>query len=202
MYKIEVNKMNSYSLIRNEWKDLKKSDIYGFQKQRMISWRRGHSIERVEYPTRIDRARQAGYKAKEGYVVVRSRVRRGGQNRPKIMGGRRPRRMAYTKMTLKKNIQVIAEERAADKYPNAEVLNSYYVGEDGLYKYYEVILVVKDSPSIYNDKKISWIVESQNKGRAYRGLTSAGYKNRGLGHGRLGSSKSRPSIRSHGRLRK
>ena len=46
-----------------------------------------------------------------------------------------------TKMTLKKNIQVIAEERVADKYPNTEVLNSYYVGEDGLYKYYEVILV-------------------------------------------------------------
>ncbi len=194
--------MNSYSLIRDEWKDLKKSDIYGFQKQRMISWRKGHSIERVDHPTRIDRARQAGYKAKEGYIVVRSRVRRGGQNRPKIMGGRRPRRLAYTKMTLKKNIQVIAEERAADKYPNTEVLNSYYVGEDGLYKYYEVILVVKDSSTIYNDKKISWIVEPQNKGRVYRGLTSAGYKNRGLGHGRLGSSKSRPSIRSNGRLRK
>ena len=32
-----------------------------------------------------------------------------------------------------------------------------------------------------------------------RGLTSAGYRNRGLGHGRLGSDKSRPSIRSNGR---
>ncbi|HIH60959.1 MAG TPA: 50S ribosomal protein L15e [Ferroplasma sp.] len=192
----------SYSLIRNEWKHLKKSSIYGLQKERMISWRRGNAIERVEYPTRLDKARNVGYKAKEGYIVVRARVRRGGQHKPKIMGGRRPRRLAYTKMTLKKNIQVIAEERVADKYPNTEVLNSYYVGEDGLYKYYEVILVDKATPAIYNDRKISWIVEPQNKGRAYRGLTSAGYKNRGLGHGRLGSDKSRPSIRSNGRLRK
>ncbi len=193
---------SSYSLIRDEWKKLKKSEIYGLQKQRMVSWRKGHSIERLEYPTRIDKARNMGYRAKEGYVVARARVRRGGQHKPKIMGGRRPRRLGYTKMTLKKNIQVIAEERTADKYPNMEVLNSYYVGEDGLYKYYEIILVDKANPSIYKDRKISWIAEPQNKGRAYRGLTSAGYKNRGLGHGRLGSSKSRPSIRSNGRLRK
>jgi large subunit ribosomal protein L15e len=95
---------SSYSLIRDEWKKLKKSEIYGLQKQRMISWRKGHSIERLEYPTRIDKARNMGYKAKDGYIVVRARVRRGGQHKPKIMGGRRPRRLAYTKMTLKKNI--------------------------------------------------------------------------------------------------
>lgn len=193
---------SSYSLIRDEWKKLKKSEIYGLQKNRMISWRKGNSIEKLEYPTRIDRARDLGYKAKEGYIIVRSRVRRGGQHKPKIMGGRRPRRLGYNKMTLKNNIQLIAEERAADKYPNMEVLNSYYVGEDGLYKYYEIIFVDKANPNIYNDKKISWICEPQNKGRVYRGLTSIGYKNRGLGHGRLGSSKSRPSIRSNGRLRK
>ena len=71
---------------------------------RMIEWRHGPSTARVEYPTRLDRARSLGYKAKEGYVVVRSRVRRGGRNRPKIMGGRRPRRMAYSKLTVKKSI--------------------------------------------------------------------------------------------------
>ena len=52
----------------------------------MIEWRNGGSVERVEYPTRLDRARSLGYKAKNGYIVVRSRVRRGGSNRPKIMG--------------------------------------------------------------------------------------------------------------------
>ncbi len=126
---------------------------------------------RLEYPTRIDRARSLGYKAKRGGIfVVRSRVRRGGLNRPKIMGGRRPRRMAYNKLTPKKSLQWIAEERAADKYPNCEVLNSYYVGEDGKYKYYEVIMVDPVCPDVMADKNLGWINEPpQHKGRVYRG---------------------------------
>jgi large subunit ribosomal protein L15e len=197
-----VNHSNLYGKISESWNSPKKSEILIFQRQRMVDWRRGGAIERVEHPTRLDRARSLGYKAKNGYVIVRSRVRRGGSNRPKIMGGRRPRRMAYSKLTRKKSIQWIAEERVADKYPNMEVLNSYYVGEDGFYKYYEVILVDKDKPEIYRDSRISWISEPQNKGRVYRGLTSAGYKGRGLRTGRKNSSKSRPSIRANGRLRR
>ncbi|MFG1449990.1 MAG: 50S ribosomal protein L15e [Thermoplasmataceae archaeon] len=192
----------TYSLVRDAWKDLKKSKIYGLQKQRMVVWRNGPATERVEYPTRVDRARSLGYKSKEGIIVVRSRVRRGGRNRPKIMGGRRPRRMAYSKLTPKKSIQWIAEERAADKYPNMEVLNSYYVGEDGPYKYYEVILVDRVNPSVLSTPSLAWVSEPQNKGRVYRGLTSAGYKGRGLRSGRKGTSKSRPSIRANGRIRR
>ncbi|MGC8609032.1 MAG: 50S ribosomal protein L15e [Thermoplasmata archaeon] len=194
--------MGTNQEVREEWKSLKKSEIYDIQKERMIEWRHGLSVVRIDRPTRIDRARALGYRAKIGYIVVRSRVRRGGSNREKIMGGRRPRRMAYAHLTRKKSIQSIAEERAAVKYPNTEVLNSYYVGEDGYYKYYEVILVDKSQPTIYSDPRISWITEPQNKGRVFRGLTSAGYKVRGLRTGRTGSSKSRPSIRSNGRLRR
>ncbi|MCL6015344.1 MAG: 50S ribosomal protein L15e [Candidatus Thermoplasmatota archaeon] len=197
-----VNHSNLYGKIAETWKNPKKSEILLFQRERMIDWRKGNSIERLEHPTRLDRARSLGYKAKIGYIVVRSRVRRGGSNRPKIMGGRRPRRLAYSKLTRKKSIQWIAEERAADKYPNTEVLNSYYVGEDGFYKYYEIILVDKNQPTIYKDNRISWISEPQNKGRVYRGLTSAGYKGRGLRTGRQGSAKSRPSIRANDRLRR
>lgn len=193
---------NTYTVVRNAWKSLKKSEIYTLHKERMITWRNGSSIQRVEYPTRVDRARALGYKAKGGFIIVRARVRRGGRNKPKIMGGRRPRRMGYNKLTPKKSIKWIAEERVADKYPNMEVLNSYYVGEDGLYKYYEVILADRSHPEILADSKISWVSEPQNRGRVYRGLTSAGYKGRGLRTGRTGSSKSRPSIRSNGRLRR
>ncbi len=188
--------------VREEWKSLKKSEIYDIQKKRMVEWRHGLSVVRLDHPTRLDRARALGYRAKTGYIIVRSRVRRGGSNREKIMGGRRPRRMAYSHLTRKKSIQSIAEERAAVKYPNTEVLNSYYVGEDGYYKYYEVILVDKNQPAILKDPHISWIAEPQNTGRVFRGLTSAGYKVRGLRTGRTGSSKSRPSIRSNGRLRR
>ncbi len=194
--------LSTYSVTRDAWKSLKESEIYTLHKARMAVWRHEGAVERVERPTRIDRARSLGYRAKRGFVVVRTRVRRGGSNRPKIMGGRRPRRMAYNKITPKKSIQRIAEERAARKYPNLEVLNSYYVGEDGLYKYYEVIFLDKSAEEIKADKHLDWITEPGNTSRVYRGLTSAGFKGRGLRTGRKGSAKSRPSIRANGRLRR
>jgi large subunit ribosomal protein L15e len=36
----------------------------------------------VPHPTRPDKARRLGYKAKQGYVVYRVRVRRGGRKKP------------------------------------------------------------------------------------------------------------------------
>ena len=57
--------------------------------QRLISWRREPSTVRLEHPTRIDRARSLGYKAKKGYVLVRVRLTRGGRQRPLIKKGRR-----------------------------------------------------------------------------------------------------------------
>jgi large subunit ribosomal protein L15e len=98
---------------------------------------------------------------------------------------------------MAKNIQRIAEERTAKRYPNLEVLNSYWVGEDGRQKYYEVILVDPHHPSIINDPKINWICEPQHKGRAFRGLTSAGRKGRGLYKKGVGAEKVRPSLRAH-----
>ncbi|GAJ20074.1 unnamed protein product, partial [marine sediment metagenome] len=107
-------------------------------------------------PTRIDRARSLGYKAKQGYLVIRQRVIRGGHKRPKIRSGRRPSRYHQTK-NLDLSYQAIAERRADMKYPNCEVLNSYYVAEDGRHFWYEVILVDKSHPAIKADKRINWI---------------------------------------------
>src|SRR2546429_7104575 len=100
----------------------------------MVEWRRGKPVVRRERPTRVDRARELGYRAKQGYVVVRARVRRGGRRRPKPMGGRHPKRRGLVKITMAKSIQRIAEERTARHYPNLEVLNSYWVGEAGTHK--------------------------------------------------------------------
>ncbi|MFQ6060450.1 MAG: 50S ribosomal protein L15e, partial [Thermoplasmata archaeon] len=85
----------------------------------------------------------------------------------------------------------------ARRYPNMEVLASYWVGEDGRNKYYEVILVDPHHPSIINDPKINWICEPAHKGRVYRGLTPAGKKGRGLRRKGKGAEKVRPSIRAH-----
>ncbi len=186
-----------YHFVRDAWKDPDASYVKELQWRRMIEWRKGPSFQRVERPTRIDRARALGYKAKQGYVIVRARVRRGGLRKHTIKGGRRPKRKGLKKITMAKSIQRIAEERTAKRHPNLEVLNSYWVGEDGMSKYYEVILVDPHHPVIKSDPKISWIGNPPHKRRVYRGLTSAGKKGRGLRKKGKGAEKIRPSLKAH-----
>ena len=190
---------NLYGYIRQAWKVPSKSDVKELAWARQIEWRRGPSFVRVEHPLRIDRARELGYRAKPGYVVVRAKVRRGGRRKPWPMGGRHPKRRGMNKITMGKSIQRMAEERVSKRHPNMEVLNSYWIGEDGGHKYYEVILVDPQHPAIKNDPKINWICEPQHRGRAFRGLTSAGRKGRGLMYKGKGSERSRPSIGAHDR---
>jgi len=186
-----------YTHMREAWKKPDKSYLRELQWERMIEWRRQPVFFRLEHPTRLDRARSLGYRAKQGFVVVRTRVRRGSLNKPKIRKGRRAKRRGRAKITMSKSIQRIAEERVGAKYPNLEVLNSYWVGQDGRHKFYEVILVDPSHPVIRADPKINWICEKQHTSRAERGLTSAGKRGRALhGKGR-GHEKARPSRRSH-----
>jgi large subunit ribosomal protein L15e len=168
-----------YHYIAETWKD-REEVLEEVIRTRLIEWRKGPSVVRIDKPTRLDRARAIGYEAKQGFIVVRVRVRKGGLNRPRPDSGRRPKRMGVYGYAPARSDRLIAEERANDKYPNLEVLGSYYVGEDGLYKYFEVILVDPHHPAIRADKDISWIVEPQHRGRVYRGKTAAGRKIRGL----------------------
>src|SRR3989475_3366291 len=165
---------NLYAFVKQAWKSPRTGVVKETHFQRMVEWRRGNAFVRVERPTRIDRARELGYRAKQGYVVVRARVRRGGRRRPRPMGGRHPKRRGLVKITMAKSIQRIAEERTAKHYPNMEILNSYWVGEDGMHKYYEVILVDPNHPAIRNDPKINWICNPANRGRVFRGRRPRG----------------------------
>ncbi len=166
-----------YHYLRELWK--KPYERISDYKEKLTAWRKEGAIVRLDKPTRIDRARALGYREKQGFVVVRVRIRKGGRRRPAYgRGGRKPKKAGIVTFTPKKSHQLIAEERAARKYPNLEVLNSYWVGDDGTYKYFEVILVDPNHPAIKNDKKINWIL--RQKGRVFRGLTSAGKKMRGL----------------------
>jgi len=171
-----------YHYIAETWQKMFKGEP-GYREQlrlKLIEWRRQPTVVRIEKPSRLDRARALGYKAKIGFIVVRVRVRKGGQRRPRPRSGRRPKRMGIYGYAPAKSLRLVAEERAARKYRNMEVLNSYYVGEDGRYKWYEVILVDRSHPAICKDPEIKWICEKQNRGRVFRGLTSAGKKMRGL----------------------
>jgi len=181
----------AYKYISKVWKDPETYLMKEVMWQRLIRWRKQPSIVRVEKPLRLDRARKLGYKAKQGFVLTRVRIRRGGLSRPRPRSGRKPKRMGSVKYKLGKNMQLIAEERAATRYPNLEVLNSYWVGEDGRHKWYEIIMVDVAHPSIKKDKHVKWICEKKNKRRVFRGLTSAGKKMRGLRHKGRGAEKAR-----------
>lgn len=162
--------------------------------ERGIKYRKGKSVERVERPTKLHRARTLGYKAKQGYIVVRARIRKGGMHKVRPKRGRKPRAMGVSKYTTGKNLQWVAEERVQRKYPNMEVLNSYKVYTDGRSWYYEVILVDPSHPAIKADPKINWICEAPHRRRVSRGLTSSGRKARGLHKKGWGSEKTRPSL--------
>jgi large subunit ribosomal protein L15e len=136
-------------------------------KGRIFKWRREQVVSKVERPTNLIRARTLGYKAKQGYVVARVRVGKGRRRRPTPDKGRNPAH-AYLIVQPGTSLKGQAEQKANRKFTNLEVLNSYLVGEDGNYKFFEVILV---------DAALAGL--SLGKRRAYRGLTSSGRKARG-----------------------
>ena len=186
--------MGLFKYIQELWKQPKKN-LGDLWKDRLYKWRRESTITRIAKPTRIDRARALGYKAKQGVIMTRIRIERGGRERPHDLHGRKPKRSGLKRIYTKKSLQTIAEERVSKKYPNLEVLNSYYVCEDGNYKWFEAILLDPSHPSIINDKKLGWINKSTHTGRAHRGLTSSGKKGRGLVRTRgRGAEKVRPSL--------
>ena len=146
-----------YSYMQRAWRRPGDSYVEELMRERVIRWRRQPSIARMERPTRLDRARRLGYKAKKGFVIARVRIRRGGRRKPRPRMGRRPKRMGVSKYTPAKGLKLIAEERAARRFPNLEVLNSYWVWEDGTSKWFEIIMVDPHNPSIRSDKNVGWI---------------------------------------------
>jgi len=182
-----------YSYIQKAWK---KPDMK-ILRQRMLEWRKSQSVVKVDKPLRLDRARALGYKAKKGFVVARVKLQRGGRTKTRPRKGRRSKRMTIRKV-LKMSYQWVAEQRAAMKFMNLEVLNSYNIGKDGIHYFYEVILVDPEAPEIKSDKTINWICKPENRGRVFRGLTSSGKKSRGLST-KSREMKVRPSIRAWNR---
>ena len=162
-------------------------------KQRIARWRTEPPVERVDKPMNVARARELGYKAKEGVIVARVRVERGLSKRRKIKAGRKPSKEGAF-YAFRKSLQARAEERASNRFTNCEVLNSYFVGEDGNYKFFEVILLDRAHPAILNDPVYANVIAQ--RGRATRGLTSAGKKFRGIIKKGFGTSQNRPSVNS------
>lgn len=142
--------MGMYKYLTQGWNNREKTDLERHFRYVAIKWRREPTVHRVEHPTRLDRARALGYKAKQGYVVVRVRIRKGGARKPRPRAGRRQRALGVTRFTRAIDLKGIAEMRAKKKFPNLRVLNSYYVGEDGVHRWFETILCDLHNPSVEN----------------------------------------------------
>merc|ERR1712178_143312 len=139
-------------------------------------------IHRASRPSRPDKARRLGYKAKQGFVVYRVAVRMRSRKlkvAKDVVDGK-PKSQGVNQCKLHKNLRAIAEERADRKLPSLRVLNSYWVGQDGTYKFYEVIMVDPSHNAIRNDPRMNWICKPVHRHRAQHGVTAAAKKSRGL----------------------
>jgi len=179
-----------YKYLAKAWK---KPDQEMLRKS-MIEWRKGKRIEKIKKPTRLDRARSLGYKAKKGFVILRVQILRGGRKRSVPNKKRRTKRQSVKKI-LKMNYKWVAEQRCQRKYKNLEVLNSYPLAKDGKYYFFEVIMIDPSRPEIKKDPNFKWITSKKNQKRAIRGLTSSAKKSRGL-RNRSKNLKVRPSLRA------
>jgi len=141
-----------YKYVNESWQKIWKEKPESIR-ERAIAWRKEPAIVRVEKPSRIDKARRLGYKAKQGFVVVRVRVGRGGMRKIRPEAGRRPKHLGTVKMKANVSSREVAERRASERYPNLKVLNSYFLYKDGKYAWYEVILVDLNHPAIAKNLK-------------------------------------------------
>jgi len=177
--------MGAYKYLEELYKK-KQSDVLRFLlRVRCWEYRQLNVIHRASRPSRPDKARRLGYKAKQGFAIYRIRVRRGGRKRPVPKGATygKPVNQGVNQLKYQRSLKATAEERVGRKCSNLRVLNSYWVNQDATYKYYEVILVDPNHKAIRRDPRINWIVSAKHKHREARGLTSIGKKNRGIGKG-------------------
>jgi len=124
-------------------------------RDRVVGWRKQAAVTRIDKPSRLQRARRLGYKAKQGIIVVRMRVGTGGMRKQRPTGGRRPKHLGVTRIKADDNMKTVANRRAIQRYPNMKFLGSYFIYKDGKHYWFEVILADPSHPRIIQDKEIN-----------------------------------------------
>jgi len=64
----------------------------------------------------------------------------------------KPVRQGVNQLKYQRGLRSTAEERVGRRCGNLRVLNSYWVNQDGVYKYYEVILVDPNHKAVSFDR--------------------------------------------------
>ena len=105
------HKMGAYKYLEELWRK-KQSDMLRFLlRVRCWQYRQLNSIHRATRPTRPDKARRLGYKAKMGYVIYRVRVRRGGRKRKVHKGHQmgKPTNSGINQLKFQRSLRSLAE---------------------------------------------------------------------------------------------
>lgn len=195
--------MGAYKYLEEMWHK-KQSDVMRFL-ARLRTWefRQLPAIHRASRPSRPDKARKVGYKAKQGYLVYRVRVKRGDRKKRVSKGivYGKPTSAGVNQWKSVRNLRNIAEERIGRKCGGLRVLNSYWVAQDAVHKWYECVMIDPMHKTIRNDPRINWICKPAHKHRELRGVTSAGRKARGLHRRGKSALKARPSMRANWKKR-
>ena len=103
--------MGAYKYLEELFKK-KQSDLLRFMlRVRCWQFRQLNAIHRASRPTRPDKARRLGYKAKQGYVIYRVRVRRGGRKRPVPKGATygKPTNQGVNQLKFQRSLRSVAE---------------------------------------------------------------------------------------------
>ncbi len=113
--------MGAYKYLEELWRK-KQSDLLRFLlRVRCWQFRQLKSIHRASRPTRPDKARRLGYKAKQGYVVYRVRVRRGGRKRKVHKGHQmgKPTNQGVNQLKFQRSLRSVAEVKLCSIHAKA-----------------------------------------------------------------------------------
>uniref|UniRef100_A0A8C8T2M8 Ribosomal protein L15 n=1 Tax=Peromyscus maniculatus bairdii TaxID=230844 RepID=A0A8C8T2M8_PERMB len=152
--------MGAYKYIQELWRK-KQSDVMSFLlRVRCWQYRQLSALHRAPRPTWCDKERRLGYKAKQGCVIYRIRVRGGGRKRPvpKSATYGKPVRHGVNQLKFARSLQSVAEERTGRQYST--------------YKFFEAILIDPFHKAIRRNPDTQWITKPVHKHREMRGLTS------------------------------
>ena len=149
----QAREMRAHAMQERQWTRMLRENSPEIR-ERAVAWRRQDAMVRIERPTRLQRARRLGYRAKQGIAVVRMRVGTGGMRRQRPRGGRRPKHLGVTRIKGDDSLKVVAQRRVLERYPNMSLLGSYFVYRDGMHCWYEVILADPEHPRISRDTEL------------------------------------------------
>merc|ERR1712008_494322 len=131
--------------------------------------------------------------------LLLSLLKMGGDRKKRVSKGivyGKPCHQGIKKWKMVRSLRCVAEERVGRKCGGLRVLNSYWVAQDAVHKWYEIDCVDPYHKVIHDDPRINWICQPRIKHREMRGKTAAGRKARGLLNKGKRATKLRPSYQA------